>query len=115
MRLDREILATLRALGGEAAPGFLNELIDTYLVDSVGMLAAIENAAAAGDNMSLFKAAHGLKGCCGNLGANLLAMACASLQTAAESGDANRVRVGVAEVSREFRATDAALRTFRYS
>lgn len=113
MRLDGELLESLRDLGGPAGPSFLKDLIDTYLADSGSLLAAIEAAAAEGDGPALFRAAHGLKGCCANLGAVQLAAACARLQAAAESGDAAAIRAGMAALRAEFHATGDALRAYR--
>lgn len=69
--VDPAALAALRELNPED-PGFLRELIDVFLQDVPLRLAEIERAIAARDAVLLTRAAHTIKGSCGNFGAAAL-------------------------------------------
>jgi HPt (histidine-containing phosphotransfer) domain-containing protein len=70
--------------GGD--PGFVDELIDTYLEDAEAQLAALRQAARDGDTVSLERPAHSLKSSSATVGAMALAELCRSLEADARTG-----------------------------
>jgi signal transduction histidine kinase/DNA-binding response OmpR family regulator len=58
LRLDEGALANLRELGGD---DFLGELVDTFLAEAVGLVAALRQSIEDGDAEELRRAAHTLK------------------------------------------------------
>ena len=84
--LDPAALAELRAIDADE-PGFLAELVQTYLHESAIQLAALHAARGAGDAAALTYAAHRLRGSSANLGATLLVELCSRLEAASRAGD----------------------------
>jgi HPt (histidine-containing phosphotransfer) domain-containing protein len=83
--LDQPTLTgLLDSLGGDA--DFLKELVDAYLDSSPALFAAMRQAAAAGDGVSLQRAAHSLKTGSANMGALGLAAQCKQLEELGRSG-----------------------------
>ncbi len=110
--IDRAALdRLLETTGGDA--GFLGELIDTYLVDTPGQLAALHRAAEAGDVGELVRPAHSLKTNSANVGAERLSALCRQLETAARGGTVEDAAARVAVAEAEFEAVRAELLAFR--
>jgi HPt (histidine-containing phosphotransfer) domain-containing protein len=65
---------------------FVDELVDTYIADGDGQVAALRDAAAAASVEGLVRPAHTLKSSSLNVGALALAELCRDLETAARSG-----------------------------
>jgi HPt (histidine-containing phosphotransfer) domain-containing protein len=84
--VNRGVLDDLLATVGNDST-FLAELIDTYLVDGVGLLAAVELAIADRNADDLRRAAHSLKSNSATLGARALAALCLELEEQARRGD----------------------------
>ena len=83
--IDQKTLAALLdSLGGDI--DFLKELVDAYLDSTPGLLAAMRQAAAAGDGAGLQRAAHSLKSGSANMGALTLAVLCKQLEDMGRSG-----------------------------
>jgi HPt (histidine-containing phosphotransfer) domain-containing protein len=65
---------------------FVDDLVDTYLADGVGQVAALRDAAAAGAIEDLVRPAHTLKSSSLNVGALALGEICRDLEAAARDG-----------------------------
>ena len=84
--IDQSTLAALLdSLGGDV--DFLKELVDAYLDSTLGLFAAMRQAAAAGDGPALQRAAHSLKTGSANMGALALATLCKQLEDMGRSGE----------------------------
>ncbi|GAB5562873.1 MAG: hypothetical protein SynsKO_45200 [Synoicihabitans sp.] len=71
--LDSEAIENLRALGDEMDDdSFLKEVIDIYLTDTPQRIAEIHECLASGDQTTLNRAAHSIKGSSANLGAKVV-------------------------------------------
>ena len=82
---DAVDLATLRSFeeaGVEGEPDIVVELIDIYLESAPRLVAAVREAAAAGDAASLSRAAHNLRGGSASLGARRVAALCEEIEAA---------------------------------
>jgi histidine phosphotransfer protein HptB len=94
-----------RELQDAAGAAFVAELVDTFLEEAPGMLAAMRGARAAGDADAFRRAAHSLKSNSLTFGATALADAARALElggiSAAESIDA---------LEREYQTAAAALK-----
>jgi signal transduction histidine kinase/ligand-binding sensor domain-containing protein/CheY-like chemotaxis protein/HPt (histidine-containing phosphotransfer) domain-containing protein len=85
--LDTATLDALRSLPRNGHKDMLTHIGELYLLDSRGLLAAIEQAIASADGVGLARAAHAWRSYNGNVGANGLAHLCRELEEAARSGD----------------------------
>ncbi len=95
--IDRNVLQGLKELGG-GDPGFLVELIDIYLDDSLRRVRVLTAAIEEGDIANVERSAHTLKSSSANIGALFLAEACQQVETRARA----RTPLGdVASVARE--------------
>ena len=65
---------------------FVGELIDTYLEDAEGQMAALRAAAEADDAAAMLRPAHTLKSSSANVGATLVAERCRAIELEARSG-----------------------------
>jgi HPt (histidine-containing phosphotransfer) domain-containing protein len=77
--------ALLDATGGD--PAFLAEMIDTYLTDSVELLAAIDGALVNGRADDLRRAAHSFKSNSATFGAMILSETCRQIEEQAKTGE----------------------------
>jgi HPt (histidine-containing phosphotransfer) domain-containing protein len=77
--VSRAMLDELWAL----TPGSFHEIVGVFLESAGGKVAALRRAMESGDHDSLRRAAHGLKGSSGNVGAVRLAALCSELEQAA--------------------------------
>jgi two-component system, sensor histidine kinase and response regulator len=82
--LDRDVLETLRELGGS---DLVSDLADTFLRDAPFRLAELRRAVEAGDADLVQRSAHALRGSSGSMGATQMAEYCAGLQDAGARGD----------------------------
>jgi len=60
--------------------GFVNKIIELFLVDTDERVAAMKVAAEKGDGAELKRVAHALKGSCGHFGAARLAALCRKME-----------------------------------
>ena len=109
--LDAAVLAELLEAVGDD-PTFVDELVDTFLAEAPGFLAAIDAAVADGDAGRLLVPAHTLKGNAATMGAARLAEISRTLEERARNGDLAGAGVDAAaartEMARVVTALDAA-------
>jgi len=84
--VDPEVVERLRSFGDDGDQPFLVSMIEVFLHEARGQLAAIRGALAAGDPVRLWRAAHALRGACGNVGATRLAAICEMLEMEGRGG-----------------------------
>jgi CheY-like chemotaxis protein len=96
---QEERLAELKALGGD----HLARIVRAFLEQGESDLATLRLAVAQGDGESLAKAAHGLAGSAGVLGAEDLAASAAELAALGRQGDLAGSAAGLARVETGFR------------
>ena len=107
--IDRAALdALLETTGGDL--GFLAELIDTYLGDSVGLLAAMRQAIAVANPEELRRAAHSLKSNSASFGARALASLCQELEQRARNGVLEGAPGRLAHIETAYAAVEDGLR-----
>lgn len=97
--LDPDVIATLKALGGDDDPDLFSDLVSMFMGDTPPRLQAIAEAIEAGDADSLEKVAHALKSSCGNLGATVLSELCREIEMAGRNGDVESAR-GLIDLTR---------------
>ena len=93
--------------GGD--PEFLAELIDTFLIDGVDLLAAIDAASAAGDAAKLRRAAHSLKSNGATFGATTLTALARRLEELGRADELEAVGPLLAETRQEFGRVERSL------
>ena len=106
--INPKVIADLRALQ-EGTPGFLAELIDLFLKETVVQIAKLRDAFAARDALPFERAAHTLKGSSGNLGAQAMSRICADLQSIGKAADWKRAAELVPALEAEFRLVQTEL------
>jgi HPt (histidine-containing phosphotransfer) domain-containing protein len=95
--IDQAVLAELlESTGGDRE--FLAELIDTYLDDAPRHVAAMRQAARAGNLDELVRPAHALKGASASLGASMLSERSRALEVAARSGALSHAADAIDEI-----------------
>jgi HPt (histidine-containing phosphotransfer) domain-containing protein len=100
--LDRDVVGALRDpdLGGDDA--FLVEVIQAFVEDSPQHIQAIQAALVSGKGQALMRAAHSLKGSCGNFGAARLQALCAELEARGRQNQLDGLAPLVARVASEY-------------
>lgn len=101
----------LDATGGD--PTFLAELIDTFLADAPGQVAAMREAVAAGAAEALVRPAHTLKSSAATFGASELTEQCRALEAQARSGSLEGADAAVASIDEALAAVVDALSEIR--
>jgi HPt (histidine-containing phosphotransfer) domain-containing protein len=110
--LDRGVLADLcQAVGDD--PAFIDDLVDTYLADAPGHLAAIDGAVEAADAAALVVPAHTLKGNSTTIGAAALAELARTLEEGGRRGELDGATGVAASARAEFDRVVAALEAGR--
>ena len=104
--LDRAAIDGLLGLGGSE---LLSELAESFSGDTSSALAALREAAKAGDARSVERIAHSLKGGSGSMGAERMSAICAELQDVGASGDLPSVPGLLERLEEEFGRARAAL------
>jgi two-component system sensor histidine kinase/response regulator len=103
----------LQMLGGD--PVFLAEMIDSYLADTPGQLAAMREALEAGNSEVLQRSAHSLRSTSINFGAERLVELCQQLEDLARSGALDDAPARLAHAETEFGRVRRALDLLRPS
>jgi HPt (histidine-containing phosphotransfer) domain-containing protein len=109
--LDASVLAELSASVGDDR-AFVNELIEAYLADAPAHIAAIHEAAAAGNAAALVRPAHTLKSSSAPVGGQQIAARSRRLEFAGreERLDEAATQDDVAGLDADWAAVSAALR-----
>jgi HPt (histidine-containing phosphotransfer) domain-containing protein len=97
--------------GGD--PEFMAELIDVFLADAVDLLAAMDDASAAGDAAELRRAAHSLKSNSATFGATALTALSRSLEDLGRAAELDAVGSLLAEARAEFARVERSLSATR--
>jgi signal transduction histidine kinase/ligand-binding sensor domain-containing protein/CheY-like chemotaxis protein len=90
--LDGATLDALRALPKRGPKDMLTHIGELYLLDSTGLISAIEQSLDAGSAAELARAAHAWRSYNGNVGAYGLAILCRELEDAARAHDFTAAR-----------------------
>jgi HPt (histidine-containing phosphotransfer) domain-containing protein len=109
----QEILARLASIAGDDDPGFIAELVDTYVSSCEPVLAEMRRAGSANDCARLAAAAHKFRGASVNLRIDRLAVLALQIELAARAEECGNGK-GLHEVERlaaEFNRLGAALRS----
>ena len=110
VQLEENALDQLRELGGD---DFLGELVDTFLDEAPGLLAALHAALEKGDAVELRRAAHTLKSNGATFGALAFSEACRELEELAKSGDLSGAAPLVERVESAYTPFEQALEPLR--
>jgi two-component system sensor histidine kinase/response regulator len=107
--LDREV--ALSRVGGDL--GLLQEIAALFLSDSDRMLREISNAVASRDAKALDRAAHTLKGCVSNFGAQRVYDAALALEQMGRRGDVTNVDPVFQQLEWEMHRLESDLRDLK--
>jgi PAS domain S-box-containing protein len=111
--IDAQAIAGLRQLQDADEPDFVTELIDLLLDDAPGRFAAIRDAIATSDAVTVNRTAHALKSSCGNLGARTLAGLLAALEQAGGRANMEEASALLSQACDEFARVRRALLDLR--
>ncbi|MBK8286093.1 MAG: Hpt domain-containing protein [Ahniella sp.] len=89
--IDWSRLEQLRALQKPGRPDVVRQLTATYLANSRGLIASLDQALADGNTDVMVRAAHSLKSTTATIGADALAQLAAQMETELRRGDTGTV------------------------
>ncbi len=104
--LDTDVLASLRALGGEE---FIGEISESFRTEAAAKLAGLRAAARDGDVQEFRSLAHGLRSIAANIGATGIGQLCLPYQTISAADLRARGTEYVRRIAQELDRVDAAL------
>ena len=104
--LVRKTLDRIRALG----PAILARVVTLYLDSSPKLIQNMQEAVAQGDQTKLRSAAHSLKSCSANMGAETLAAICKELEDSGHNNNLANARAVLSVLESEYAAVRRALR-----
>ena len=107
--LDPATLDSLRRLSDKGASNVLNELIDLFLADAPGLIAAMHEAYLLGDADAVLRAAHTLKSSSAALGALALSTLSADTEASARSNGLGDTGDVLFQIDAEYARVKAAL------
>jgi HPt (histidine-containing phosphotransfer) domain-containing protein len=90
--LDAQVIARLERLGADAGEDLMEQLSALFLADADMGVVAMRDALAGDDAATVVRSAHTLRGASANVGANVLAGLCATLEADSASGTSLRAR-----------------------
>ncbi len=111
--VDPRRIESLRRMDAVGGVGLLADLIDTFVEDSPGHLAQLEQAASEGDAAGLKQAAHRYRSSVANLGASRMSAICAELERVGESGHTEAAADLLAQLGQEYERVIPALHAQR--
>lgn len=106
---DPESLEQLRAINPDDGGEFLRELLGIFLTDTPKRIEEIQTSLAAGDAVTLTRAAHSIKGSSGNFGAATLSGLAQSIEQAGKSASLGEVATLLPTLRDEFDRVRTAL------
>ncbi|HYL40400.1 MAG TPA: Hpt domain-containing protein, partial [Candidatus Binatus sp.] len=107
--VDLDVVAELRdSTGGDM--DFVRELVQVYVEEGAGHVAALDAGIAAGDVTALVRPAHTLKSSSASVGAMRLSELCRTIEATSRAGTFDGQAERVAEVGATWEATLTALR-----
>jgi HPt (histidine-containing phosphotransfer) domain-containing protein len=109
--LDREVLTSLKELGGDDDPGLFLELVNLFLEDTPERLRVLGEALDNGDPTALERAAHALKSSAANLGALSLSGLFRDLETAGREKNLELASSLISRARPEWARVEQALRS----
>jgi HPt (histidine-containing phosphotransfer) domain-containing protein len=107
--IEREALASIRALQRPGAPDLVRKVIDKYLDSSSRLLENLRRAVSNGDTRAVVQAAHSLKSSSANVGAARLAAQCKELEAEARDNRIGDPQTQLGELETEYQAVRTAL------
>jgi len=110
--IDPRALEGLRELNPDD-PAFLRELIDLFISDVADRLAELDRALATADANLLIRAAHTIRGSCGNFGATELTRISQVMELQGNAADLAAAAATLPALKAEYAAVAAALKKFR--
>ncbi len=100
--VDQKILQELKALADDGEPGFLKDLIDSYVATTEPLITRIRSAVAQGDPDRLRRAAHTLKGSSRSMGVVKVGEICLKLETIGRNGTVEGAEGLLDQLGKEF-------------
>lgn len=108
--LDREVIRSLKELGGDDDPGLFEELVNLFLDDTPPRIQELNSALTSGDAHRLERAAHALKSSTANLGAMALSELFREIEQAGKRADLTGAQGLVTSSEQEYSRVVQALR-----
>jgi HPt (histidine-containing phosphotransfer) domain-containing protein len=100
---------TLRELADDGAAGLILELIEAFRADTAPRLGQMREAIANADTKGLSDAAHTIKGCAQQMGADAMASICQELELAAMDTPASELVRRLTALEAEFAEVSRAM------
>ncbi len=106
--VDQAVLGRLRQLDAEV-PGFFSEVVATFLRETPSRIERLVAAVESAEATAAQRAAHGLKGSAGTIGALRMASLCEEIERQAGSGDLSICQLSMTALEEEFRSVKEIL------
>ena len=107
--IDLDILTEWREMAGPENPDFLINVIQKFIEEAGACVFAAQQALEGQDLEALVEAAHGLKGICGNMGAQDLEQRCAKVVEQGRNGVLEGLSAQIQGIHGEFEVVQAML------
>lgn len=107
--LDAAALAGLRELDADGGPGFVAEVVATFVEDANNRVRGMQRAVTIGDIEALRRDAHSLKGSSASVAANAVAALCGEIERVASMPDWSEVPILVGRAAVEVAEACTAL------
>jgi HPt (histidine-containing phosphotransfer) domain-containing protein len=107
--LDLRTLSQLSSIQRDGRPGFMDQLIELFLITAQSLLRDLEQACRAEEVGALRAASHSLRSCSAAVGALHLAALCEALERMARSGAVSDSTAKVVAIAEEYNHVEAAL------
>jgi two-component system, sensor histidine kinase RpfC len=106
--IDQDHLAYLRSIGDD---NFVNEMIESFLADAIESMDMFRTSVTDGDPSQFRFAAHAMKSCSNNIGANYLAALCGKLEKITEASFTDEASSNIDMVETALEAACAELKS----
>jgi PAS domain S-box-containing protein len=114
--LDNSAINRLMDIGKATDPGFLQQILDMFLKQAPESISEIKLSLEKGDPITMWKAAHKLKGTCLNIGAKKMAEICKEMESKGRNSQLMGLQGLSIQLEMDYKATVEELKSlFQYN
>lgn len=114
--LDNAAINRLMDIGKATDPGFLQQILDMFLKQAPESISEIKASLEKGDPITMWKAAHKLKGTCLNIGAKKMAEICKEIESKGRNSQLMGLQGLSIQLEMDYKATVEELKSlFQYN
>ncbi|OQX65026.1 MAG: hypothetical protein B5M51_01950 [Anaerolinea sp. 4484_236] len=110
MIIDPSALESYREIMGDEADEFIADILETYLSDSINLLATLDEALSSGSVDKFVRAAHTLKSTSATVGAQQVSSLAANLEKRGQSENLSDLASDTVQIRKEYEQAAAQLK-----